>query len=92
MPLGLAEPGSQKCLDQVPGYGRSHGPAAHANDVHVIVLDALPSREMVVHQPSADARNLVGANRRADTATADRHAAFHISIGDCSGERDDKVG
>ena len=77
--LGLAELGGQERLDEVPGHGRSHGPAAHAEDVHVIVLDALPGREMVVDQRGADARNLVGADRRADAAAADRHAAVHLS-------------
>src|SRR5215472_6361245 len=47
--LGLTESCRQKRLDQVPGHRRSNGPAAHANNVHVIVLDPLPSREMVVH-------------------------------------------
>jgi hypothetical protein len=28
----IAEPGGQKCLDKVPGDGRSHGPAAHTDN------------------------------------------------------------
>src|SRR5258708_18319954 len=62
MPLGLAEPGRQESLDQIPGYGRSHGSAAHADDVHVVVFHALPRREMVVDKGGADARNFVGAD------------------------------
>jgi hypothetical protein len=48
VPVQLAEPGMQKCLDEVPGNGRSHSPAAHTNNVHVVVLDTLPGRVMVV--------------------------------------------
>ena len=50
MSLGLAEPGRQKGFHEVPGHRRSHRPAAHAEDVHVIVLDPLSSREVVVNQ------------------------------------------
>ena len=70
----------------------SDGPAAHAEDVHVIVLDALLRREMVVDERRADARNLVGADRGADAAAADRHAALHLSRDHGLGERNDEVG
>ena len=91
MPFGLAEPGGPERLDQIPGHGRSHGSSAHANDVHVIVLDALPGREMVVDQTGADTRDFVGAHRRADAAAADRDAAFHFLGGHRPGERNDEV-
>jgi hypothetical protein len=57
VPLGLAELGGQKRLDEIPGHRRSHGSSAHAKDVHVIVLDALLGREMVV-----DKSTVVGGN------------------------------
>src|SRR5215467_2975636 len=63
MTLRFTEICRQKSLDEIPGYGRSHGPAAHTNNVHVVVLYALPCREVVVDQPGADARYFVGANR-----------------------------
>ena len=53
MSLGLAELSCQERLDEVPGDRRSDGPAAHAEDVQVIVLDTLSGREMVVDQLSA---------------------------------------
>src|SRR5262249_54532501 len=46
--LRPAAVGRQERLDEVPGHGRADGSAAHAEDVHVIVLDSLPSREVVV--------------------------------------------
>lgn len=62
MPLGLAEFGGQERLDEIPGHRRSHRSSAHAKDVHVIVLDALLGREMVVNQAGADTLDLVGAH------------------------------
>src|SRR5262245_837212 len=46
--LGLAEFGRQKRLDKVPSDCRSHRPAAHTKNVHMIVLDPLLCGEMVV--------------------------------------------
>ena len=89
--LRLTEPGRQECLDEIPSYGRPHRSAAHANDVHMIVLDPLPSREVVVNQPGADAWDLVGANRRAHAAAADRDTMFYLPPGDGSGERNDEI-
>src|SRR6516225_1164400 len=62
MPLGLTEPGRQERLDEIPGYGSPHGPATDTDNVHVIVLYALPGGEVVVDQSGPDARNLVGTN------------------------------
>ena len=82
MPLGLTEPGRQESLDEIPSYGRSHGPAAHTNDVHVVILDALPGREVVVDQGGADTRNFVGADGGAYAAAANRDAPFHLPAAD----------
>src|SRR5215475_2704140 len=77
--FGLTVLSRQKRLDEVPSHGRSYRPAAHAKDVHMIVLDALLGREVVMDQCGTDAVNLVGAHRRTDTAAADRHTAIHLS-------------
>src|SRR5262249_22395982 len=79
VPLGLAELGPKERLDEVPGHGRPHGPAAHAEDVHVIVLDSLSGRAVIVDQSGSDARDLVGTDRGADAAAANRRAAVHLS-------------
>ena len=92
MALGLAELGGQERLHEVPGHRGADGAAAHAEDVHVIVLDALPRREMVVDETGADAGHFVGADRRADAAAADRHAAFDLARDDCLAERHDEIG
>jgi hypothetical protein len=55
MSFGPAEFGCQEGLDEVPSHSRPNGPATHAEDVHVIILDSLPGREMIVDQRSADA-------------------------------------
>ena len=78
MALGLAIFGGQKRLDEVPRYGWSHRPTAHTKDIHVIVLDPLLGREVVMDQRGADALNLIGTYRRADAAAADRHATIYL--------------
>jgi len=75
----LAQCSGQERLDEVPGHDRSHGPAAHAHHVPVIVLDPLPGRDVVVHERSADARDLGGADRGADTTPAERRTALDLS-------------
>ncbi len=62
MSLRLTKVGYQKCLYEVPGDGWSHSPAAHAKDVHVIVLDALPGREMIMDQGRTNSMDLVSAD------------------------------
>src|SRR5215831_20424359 len=92
MPLGPTEPGRQEGLDEIPSYGRSDGPAAHTNNVHVVVLDALPGGEVVVDQTGADTRGFVGTDRGAHAATANRDTAFYILAGNRLSQRNDKVG
>jgi hypothetical protein len=58
----------------------------------MIVFGSLPSREMVVDQTSANTRNLVGADRGADSAAAHSHAPIHLSPRHRLRERNDKVG
>ena len=91
MSFGPAEFGCQEGLDEVPSHSRPNGPATHAEDVHVIILDPLPGREMIVDQRSADAWNLVGADRRPDAAAADRDAAIDCTRCHSMAERDNKV-
>src|SRR5437764_9233267 len=92
MSLRLAELSGEKRLDQVPGDGWSHGPAAHAKDVHVIVLDTLPGREVVVDQRRVNAPNFICAHRRAYAAATDRNSTLHLQRGYGQCQRDDIVG
>jgi prepilin-type processing-associated H-X9-DG protein len=78
MSLGLAELSCQERLDEVPCHCRSDGPAAHAKDVQVIVLNTLSGREVVVDKRGADTPNLVGTDGRANAAAADGHATLHL--------------
>ena len=87
----MTEFGGQEGLDEVPSHCRSHCPAAHAEDIHVVVLDSLPGREMIVNQRSTDARNLVGTYRCPDAAAADSDATFDFPRRYSVAERDDKV-
>src|SRR6266550_3352143 len=46
--VGLAKLGLKERLDEVPSDSWSHRPATHTKNVHMIVLDTLSRREMVV--------------------------------------------
>ncbi len=66
--------GGEKGLNEIPGHFQSHGPATQAKNVHVIVLDTLPRRKVIVNQAGPRAFDLIGADGRADTAAADGHS------------------
>src|SRR5262245_54807469 len=52
--LGVTELGGDERLDEIPGHRRTHRPPAHAEDVHVVILDSLAGRKVVVNQAGAD--------------------------------------
>src|SRR5215475_2286361 len=77
--FGLTVLSRQKRLYKVPSHSRSYRPAAHAKDVHVIVLDSLLGGEMIVDKRGANTPNFVGAHRRANPTATDGHTAIHLS-------------
>src|ERR1700730_373055 len=89
--VGLSEFGSEKRLDQIPRQFLAFDASAQTDDVEVVVLDALLRRKMVLNQTSADALDLVCANRRADAATANRHTTIHRVGGHCLPKWNDEV-
>src|SRR5262249_28418034 len=88
---GLTELGAEEGLHEVPGHAGPSRAAADADDVHVVVLDALRRGEMVMDQPGPDARNLVRADGGPDTAATDGHTALDRACRDRLAERDDEV-
>ena len=88
---GVTELGGDKRLHEIPGHARSDRAATDADNVHVVVFDSLHCRKMVMDQPGADPRDLVRADRRADAAAADGHAALQGSRRHRLRERDDEV-
>src|SRR5438093_10459962 len=92
MPVRLAVIRSHKCLNKIPGHCWAHGSAAHADYVQVIVFDTLPGGEVIVDEPSANARHLVGTYRRADSTAANSHASIHVAGCDCLRERNHEIG
>src|SRR5215813_10524440 len=77
--FGLTVLSRQERLYKVPSHSRPHGPAAHAKDVHVIVLDSLLGGEVIVNERGANTPNFVGAHRRANSTATDGHTAVHLS-------------
>jgi hypothetical protein len=66
--------------DQFQRHRLADDSTAQHQHVHVVVLDSLVCRIMVVAEAGADTWNLVGRNRRADTAAAHEDATFGFAI------------
>ena len=58
-------------------------PAAHHQHVHVVVLDALVRRIMIVAQPGAHSRDFVGCHRSAHAAATNKDSALRFGIAHC---------
>jgi len=89
---GLAELRSEESLHEIPGHFRADCASAHAENRHVIILDALSGGKMIVDETGANAFHLVGAHRCPDTAAADRDAAIHLARNHRFAKRDNIVG
>jgi hypothetical protein len=92
MALSPAELTRQESLNQVPSHGWPNGPATHTNHIHVVILNPLPGREMVVDEAGAHPGDLVGAYRRPHATTADCDTAKYITGGYGTGEWNYYVG
>ena len=92
MPLGAAESGGQKRLYELERETVADHPSAQTEHVHVVVFDALPSREHVMDQPGADTGNLVDCYAGADAAATERHTTLDLARGERSGQGDDEIG
>jgi hypothetical protein len=62
MPLGPAELRPQEGNQEFPRYGGPDDPAAHTENVHIVVLDSLMGRKMVMNQARPNAWNLIRAD------------------------------
>jgi hypothetical protein len=82
-----AELTGEKRLNKIPSYRRSNGPATHTDHVHVVILHALSSREMIVNEPGADADDLVGAHGSANPAAANCYSPKDIARGYSASKR-----
>src|ERR1043166_3547235 len=87
----LAELRGQERLHEIPGHLVPGHAATEADDVHVVVLDALPGGEVIGDERSADSRNLVDADRDADAAAAERDPALDGAAGHRLSERNREV-
>jgi hypothetical protein len=90
--LGLTESGIEKGIDQILRHRWSDRSAAHTDDVHVIVLNPLPGRKVIVNQSGANAGDLIGTDRSADTAATNRNAPLYFSGSNGPREGSDVVG
>ena len=92
MAFSLAVLSGQVGLDKIPGYFGSYRSSTHAQNVHMIVLDSLPGREVILYQRGADSLHLVGADGRAYPATADGDAPLNFARDNCISKRHNEIG
>jgi len=92
MPVRLAALCGKVCQDKVPCHCWTHGAAAHAEYVHVIIFDTLTGGEMIMDEAGTNARNFVGTNGRADPTAANGQASIHLAGRHGLRERHHEVG
>ena len=88
----LAVLGIEEGLDQIPSHGGTNGAAAHAEDIHVIILNALLGGEVIMDEAGADALGFIGADRGPHPAATDGDAALDLACHESEGHRGDEVG
>jgi hypothetical protein len=81
----------EKCLHQFPGESVTDHKAAKADQVQIIVFDALMSRKILMNQAGPHSCHFVRANRCPDTAATNAHTAIHRSGGNRAGQWRDKI-
>ena len=91
MTFRAGESRGEKCLHQFPGEGVTDHEAAEADQVQIVVLDALMRRKVFVNQAGANARHFVRADRCANPTAANAHAAIHRPGRNRAGQWHDKV-
>src|SRR5581483_2942352 len=79
VPLLLAEARARERRDDVPCELRPDHARPDAEDVHVVVLDALVRRVVIVADARADSRELVRGDADADAASAEDDPAVRLA-------------
>jgi len=62
MTFFLGKFGGEEGIDQFARDNKTYHSAADAEDVHIVMLDSLVSRVVVLNQPGAHSHNLVGTD------------------------------
>lgn len=83
---------SQEGSDQLDGHVLADNTASQAEDVGVVVLDRLMGGVVVVRKSGADARQLVGGDRRAGSGSAHHYAALGVAAANRLTHRGGEVG
>jgi len=66
-------------LHKIPSHAGTDGATAHAEDIHVVILDTLLCGEMIVDQAGTDTLRLVRADRGSHPAAADCDTTLHLT-------------
>ena len=79
MTLRAAETRGEKGLHQLPSERVADDEAAEADQVQIVVLDALVRGKVFMDQAGAHARHFVGGDGGAHAAATNGYAAIHLS-------------
>src|SRR5215207_5684457 len=79
VPVAPIELRPEEDTDQVCGERRAHNLGAEAEDVHVVVLDALMCRIDVVADCGANSVELVRRDGGSDAGSTDEHASLCVA-------------
>ena len=72
-------------MSVIPGDLNTHDSPSQAEDVHVVVLDPLADRIVVVAQTGPNAFYLIGGHGSPDAAAADNDPAVNLAGGHGAG-------
>src|SRR5439155_7749198 len=84
--LAAVELRAEEGLDQLVGEARPDDAGAEAQDVHIVVLDALMGGVRVVAHRRANTRHLARCDGCAHAGAADEDAAFRVAAEDRGAE------
>src|SRR5262245_17240752 len=91
VPVGAAERGSEEALRAVPSDRNTRGATSEAEDVHVVILDALACREIVVTKRRTCADHLVRSNGSTYATSTDENASPDLSRRHGTGQGQRKI-
>jgi hypothetical protein len=85
------EPRREEGLNQLPRGRVADDEAAEADDIEVVVLDALVRGKCFMDQARAGARHLIGGHTRPNAAAAHGHAPVHFAARDGASQRNNEI-
>lgn len=78
MPWSGVIASSEESPNDFKGDFRANNPSTHTEDIHIVVLNALPGRVGIVTEASPDSREFVGSYTDSNSGPADQYPAIDL--------------